>query len=230
MDQNAIIIHCDGACIPNPGKGSWGAVVRYPDGTKKELKGSSDENKTTNQRMEIMAAIMALEPLREPSTVQVFSDSQYLVQSVNGRWKRNANFDLWERINATAKGHKITWTWVKGHNGNEDNERAHELAALASPASPEESEAFERKCQARKTADRRGRTRRTFQRRNAGKQARLARRKDRRSFPRYTAEQEAFRTKQNTRIEPPLRRAGCRVFTEKEKRELERKMRAEGRL
>ena len=76
MMENSIIIHCDGACIPNPGKGSWGAVVRYSDGTRKELKGASDEEETTNQRMEILAAIMALEALKDPSrTIQVFSDS-----------------------------------------------------------------------------------------------------------------------------------------------------------
>ena len=188
MMENRIIIHCDGACIPNPGKGSWGALVRYPDGTRKELKGASDEEETTNQRMEILAAIMALESLRDPSTIQVFSDSQYLIKSMNGKWRRKANLDLWGKLKCAAKGHEVSWQWVKGHDGNEDNERAHELATLASPASVEEREAFAHKCQTRKTGDRSSAAGRTFQRRNARKQARRARRKDQRSLSRYPAE------------------------------------------
>src|SRR3974377_231383 len=122
MSKNSIIIYCDGACIPNPGKGSWGAVVRYADGTRRELKGASNEGNTTNQRMEILAVIMALESLKDPSNVQVFSDSQYLIECATGHWRKKKNLDLWGKLGEAAEGHKVSWHWVKGHDGNQDNE------------------------------------------------------------------------------------------------------------
>jgi ribonuclease HI len=132
------VIYTDGACSGNPGPGGWGAVLRY--GTHlRELHGG--EKSTTNNRMELMAAIQALEALTRGSDVQLYTDSKYLLDGItkwlpgwerNG-WKTSArqpvkNVDLWQRLVAAKRHHKVTWHWVKGHNGDPGNERADELA------------------------------------------------------------------------------------------------------
>ncbi len=131
-------IHTDGACSGNPGPGGWGAILRLGS-TEKELAGG--EALTTNNRMELMAAIMALEALKRPSPVAIFTDSQYLrggIMSWMKGWKRNGwktrdrqpvkNVDLWQRLDDAAKTHDIEWHWVKGHAGHDLNERADVLA------------------------------------------------------------------------------------------------------
>ena len=131
-------IHTDGACSGNPGPGGWGAILSLGDKTK-ELSGG--EALTTNNRMELTAAIMALEALTRPCPVALYTDSQYLRGGVTGwihSWKRNGwktadkkpvkNVDLWQRLDAAAKIHEVEWHWVKGHAGHDMNERADELA------------------------------------------------------------------------------------------------------
>ena len=131
----------DGACSGNPGPGGWGAVLRWR-GTEKELKGG--EAQTTNNRMELMAAIAALESLKRPLPVDLYTDSQYLRLGITGwihGWKKNGwktadkkpvkNRDLWERLDAVAARHDIEWRWVKGHSGVPGNERVDALANAA---------------------------------------------------------------------------------------------------
>jgi len=134
----SVEVHTDGACLGNPGPGGWAALLRY--GTReRELAGG--ETATTNNRMELMAAIMALETLIEPCTVVLHTDSQYVRQGitewmpgwVRRGWKTAGgdpvkNRDLWERLYAAAQRHTIDWRWVKGHSGNPDNERVDGLA------------------------------------------------------------------------------------------------------
>ena len=125
----AIVIHCDGACVPNPGKGSWGIVIHHPNGDTQEISGDSEEVETTNMRMELMAAIVALEVIDEPSTIELHSDAQYLISGMTRGFKRTKfNKDLWARLRAAAERHQVTWSWVRGHNGDAGNERAHTLA------------------------------------------------------------------------------------------------------
>ena len=134
-------IFTDGACSGNPGPGGWGAVLRY--GTvEKELSGG--EAATTNNRMEMMAAIMALEALKRPSKVALYTDSNYLrdgiMKWIHG-WKRNGwktagkqpvkNVDLWQRLEQAIARHDVTWHWVRGHAGHPENERADALARAA---------------------------------------------------------------------------------------------------
>jgi ribonuclease HI len=132
-------IYTDGACSGNPGPGGWGVVLTY-DGHKKELHGGSAEP-TTNNRMELMAAIAALESLTRPSVVRLHTDSVYVRSGVTSwlaGWKRNGwktaarqpvkNADLWQRLDAAASRHNVQWLWVKGHAGNPGNERADALA------------------------------------------------------------------------------------------------------
>lgn len=134
-------IFCDGACSGNPGAGGYGTILRY-GGSEKELSGA--EGLTTNNRMELMAAISGLEALKRPCDVVVTSDSQYLVKGmsewlagwVKKGWKNSKkeevlNRDLWERLLALSKVHHITWVWVQGHNGHPENERCDELARAA---------------------------------------------------------------------------------------------------
>jgi ribonuclease HI len=142
MDEaRVVVIHTDGACIPNPGPGGWGAILRYGE-TVKELRGGEPET-TTNNRMELMGAIQALEALTRPSQVVLHTDSSYLrngIQSWMAKWKRNGwrtagrqpvkNEDLWRRLEAAVERHEIEWLWVKGHNGDPGNERADQLAGL----------------------------------------------------------------------------------------------------
>jgi ribonuclease HI len=131
-------IFTDGACSPNPGPGGWGAILRYGR-HEKEIYGS--EPATTNNRMEIMAAIQGLESLTRPSEVHLFTDSVYLRKGITQwlpMWKSNGwktaekkqvkNADLWLRLDAAAHQHRVEWFWVKGHAGHPENERADELA------------------------------------------------------------------------------------------------------
>lgn len=133
-----VTIWTDGACAGNPGPGGWGAVLRY-DEHEKELKGG--EQLTTNNRMELTAAIEALESLKRPCPVSLHTDSQYLRGGIMGWlevWKRNGwrtadktpvkNEDLWRRLDAAAQRHEVKWLWVRGHAGDELNERADRLA------------------------------------------------------------------------------------------------------
>lgn len=131
-------IYTDGACSGNPGPGGWGAILLYGD-ARKELKGG--ETPTTNNRMELMAAIKALEALTRPSAVDLHSDSQYLRDGISKwihGWKRNGwktadkkpvkNAELWQELDAQRLRHDVAFHWVKGHAGHELNERADELA------------------------------------------------------------------------------------------------------
>ena len=133
-----VTIWTDGACSGNPGPGGWGAVL-VAERHDKELAGG--EAMTTNNRMELMAAISGLEALRRPSLVDIHTDSQYLRGGITGwikGWKRNGwrtadkspvkNVDLWQRLDALVATHEVRWHWVKGHAGNELNERADQLA------------------------------------------------------------------------------------------------------
>jgi ribonuclease HI len=135
-----VVIYTDGACSGNPGPGGWGAVLQW-NGTVKELHGG--EPQTTNNRMELMAAIQALEGLSRPATVQLYTDSKYLLDGITKwihGWQRNGwrtaakqpvkNADLWRRLVEAMNGHQISWQWVKGHAGDPGNERADELARL----------------------------------------------------------------------------------------------------
>jgi ribonuclease HI len=133
-----VVIHTDGACRGNPGPGGWGANLEY-NGTQKSLKGA--EPGTTNNRMELTAAIMALEALREPCRVRLYTDSKYLRHGITewlADWKRRGwrtagkkpvkNIDLWQRLEAAAAPHQIEWHWVRGHSGHEGNEAVDRLA------------------------------------------------------------------------------------------------------
>lgn len=134
-------IYTDGACRGNPGPGGWGAVMRYGE-TEKHLNGSALE--TTNNRMELLAAIEGLSALTRPSEVQLTTDSEYLRKGITqwvAKWKLNGwktsnkqvvkNKDLWERLDKLAMIHTVDWHWVKGHSGHRDNELADQLANAA---------------------------------------------------------------------------------------------------
>ena len=136
--KKSVEIHTDGACLGNPGPGGWAALLRY-HGRERELSGG--EADTTNNRMELMAAIMGLESLKEPCQVALTTDSQYVRQGITqwmANWVRRGwktaggdpvkNRDLWERLHAAAGRHRIDWHWVKGHSGDPDNERVDVLA------------------------------------------------------------------------------------------------------
>ncbi|KQU54237.1 ribonuclease H [Bosea sp. Leaf344] len=136
--SDAVEVWTDGACSGNPGPGGWGAILSYK-GKERELSGG--EANTTNNRMELMAAISALETLTRPCTVALHTDSQYLRQGITAwihGWKRNGwrtadkkpvkNEELWKRLDAALGRHKIEWKWVKGHAGDTMNERADALA------------------------------------------------------------------------------------------------------
>ena len=139
-DLKHVEIFTDGACRGNPGPGGWGALLRFK-GKEKELYGG--EKNTTNNRMELMAAIEALNALKKPSAVTLHTDSTYvkdgLTKWIHG-WKRNGwktaskkpvkNKDLWQMLEQACERHKIKWVWVKGHAGDEGNEKADELARL----------------------------------------------------------------------------------------------------
>jgi ribonuclease HI len=138
MNRNPVQIFTDGACSGNPGPGGWGAVLRF-DGREKELKGG--EALTTNNRMELMAAISALETLKRDCNVDMFTDSNYLRDGITKwihSWRRNdwrtaekkpvKNAELWQRLDAALGRHDIRWHWVRGHAGHAENERADALA------------------------------------------------------------------------------------------------------
>jgi ribonuclease HI len=134
-------IWTDGACLGNPGPGGWGALLRF-NGTERELSGG--EPQTTNNRMELMAAIQALETLNRRCDVLVTTDSQYVRKGITEwmvQWKRNGwrtsakkpvkNVDLWQRLDAAVARHTVQWAWVKGHSGHPENDRADQLATEA---------------------------------------------------------------------------------------------------
>ena len=134
----AVVVHTDGACSGNPGPGGWGAILDC-NGTRKELSGG--EKLTTNNRMELMGAIAALEALNRPCTVEMHVDSSYVKDGITKwihGWKNNGwktadkkpvkNAELWQRLEAALGRHTISWHWVKGHSGHAENERADELA------------------------------------------------------------------------------------------------------
>ena len=138
--SDAVIIYTDGACRGNPGPGGWGALLNYK-GKIKELYGA--EKLTTNNRMELMAAIQALELLTRPCSVQLNSDSVYVLKGITDwmpNWKKRGrktaskspvkNEDLWRRLDAAISKHTIEWKWVKGHSGDIGNDKADALANL----------------------------------------------------------------------------------------------------
>ena len=133
-----VVIYTDGACSGNPGPGGWGAILLHGE-RRKELRGG--ELATTNNRMELMAAIQALEALKRPCTVELHTDSQYVQKGIHEwihGWKKRGwltadkkpvkNDDLWRRLDEARLRHQVAWRWVKGHAGHELNERADELA------------------------------------------------------------------------------------------------------
>ena len=124
-------IYTDGACIGNPGPGGWGAII-VEDGVKRTLSGG--EAHTTNNRMEMMAAIQGLEAVPEGAQVLLTSDSQYLINTMTKNWKRNVNRDLWDRLDKLAQARGIRWAWVRGHNGHPENEEVDKLAVREAAA------------------------------------------------------------------------------------------------
>ncbi len=135
-----IEIHTDGSCLGNPGRGGWAAIV-VRDGAKNALSGH--ENHTTNNRMEITAVVEGLASLPPGSDVKVFSDSEYVISTMTRNWKRNANKDLWAKLDAEVGKRNVTWQWVKGHAGDPLNEEADALASKEAksllPGQPETS-------------------------------------------------------------------------------------------
>ncbi|MDY6911464.1 MAG: cyclic pyranopterin monophosphate synthase MoaC [Chloroflexota bacterium] len=133
-----IDIYTDGACSGNPGPGGWAAIV-IRDGNRTELKGSSGN--TTSNRMELTAAIEGLTSVSENAEVVIHSDSQYLVKTMTFNWKRRANLDLWQKLDALTATRKVKWVWIEGHAGHKENERADrlavEMAALGGNVTPQ---------------------------------------------------------------------------------------------
>jgi len=139
-----VTIYTDGACEPNPGPGGWAALLQC-DGHEKVLTGG--EESTTNNRMELTAALQALEALKRPCHVLLFTDSEYLKRGITEwlpgwrrrNWKRKegalANADLWQALDAVIQRHRIEWRWVRGHAGHRENERVDQLARAAIPKS-----------------------------------------------------------------------------------------------
>lgn len=143
MPQRTVIIYTDGACSGNPGPGGWGSVLMYK-GHRRELSGG--ETDTTNNRMEMMAVIKALETLKRPCNITLHTDSTYVMKGMTewleGWKKRNwrtagkkpvKNVDLWQRLETAIDAHQVKWVWVKGHSGVPENERADFLATQAIP-------------------------------------------------------------------------------------------------
>lgn len=141
LDENVVHIFTDGACSGNPGPGGWGAILRWR-GEERELSGA--ESGTTNNRMEMFAAIAGLEALKRPARVRIHTDSTYLKDGITKwihAWKAKGwktadkkpvkNIDLWQRLESAIERHDVTWHWVRGHSGHVENERADEIARLA---------------------------------------------------------------------------------------------------
>lgn len=139
MDR--VVVHTDGACRGNPGPGGWGAILAS-NGHEKELYGA--ERDTTNNRMELMAAIRAIEALKRPCDVTLTTDSEYLKKGITQwleQWKRRGwktadkkpvkNIDLWQRLEQAIDSHQLHWKWIRGHSGHPENERADQLANRA---------------------------------------------------------------------------------------------------
>jgi ribonuclease HI len=139
--MKTVVIHTDGGCEGNPGPGGWGAVLDCA-GRRKELSGGTPA--TTNNRMELQAAIEALRVLKEPCAVELFTDSEYVRNGIASwlpAWKARGwrtaakkpvkNDDLWRHLDHEAVRHRVTWRWIKGHNGHPENERCDQLAAEA---------------------------------------------------------------------------------------------------
>jgi ribonuclease HI len=123
-------IYTDGSCLKNPGgPGGYAAVILRDDELIEELSGG--DAVTTNNRMEIMAAIVGLRAVREPSVITLYSDSQYLIKTLTQGWKRMKNVDLWAQLDQAAMPHRVTWQWIRGHNGTPGNVRADALANQA---------------------------------------------------------------------------------------------------
>lgn len=138
MNSQTVYIYTDGACKGNPGVGGWGALLRYGQHEKELLGGAAE---TTNNRMELTAVIEALRALKRSSRVQICTDSQYVKNGMESwieGWKKNGwqtaskqpvkNADLWRELDTLVQQHQVTWTWVKGHAGHPENERADALA------------------------------------------------------------------------------------------------------
>lgn len=141
MSEKTVTIYTDGACSGNPGPGGWGALLQY-GGAEKELAGGEAE--TTNNRMELMAAIKALEALKQSCVVHLYTDSTYVKDGITQwifGWKKNGwktaakkpvkNADLWQLLDTQTRRHQVSWHWVKGHDGDERNERVDVLARNA---------------------------------------------------------------------------------------------------
>ncbi len=139
VTEDVVVIHTDGGCTPNPGPGGWGAVLRQREHVLELCGGEPEE--TTNNRMELTAPIMALEALKRPAVVHLYTDSTYVRNGITKwvhAWKSNGwrttakqpvkNVDLWQRLEEACSHHEVEWHWVKGHAGVADNELADELA------------------------------------------------------------------------------------------------------
>ena len=140
---NSVVIYTDGACSGNPGPGGWGSILMY-NGHRRELSGG--EKETTNNRMEMMAVIQALNSLKRPCEVGIHTDSTYVMKGMTQwleQWKQRGwktaakkpvkNVELWQRLDEAVGVHQVEWRWVKGHSGVPENDRADELARLAIP-------------------------------------------------------------------------------------------------
>ena len=128
------LIYADGSCIGNPGPGGWGVVIVRPDGSEGEFHGSNPA--TTNNQMEITAAIEGLRQTEPGSKVLLRSDSQYVINTMTLNWKRRKNHELWDALDAETALRKVTFQWVRGHNADPLNERADRLANLGSRRRP----------------------------------------------------------------------------------------------
>ncbi len=128
-EEHQITIYTDGSCLGNPGPGGWGAVVLA--GTEEPVRLSGPEKQTTNNRMEIMAAIQGLEATPVNATVTLYSDSQYLVHTMTKNWKRRKNNDLWDHLDSLVRERQVEWNWIYGHTGDRWNEEADRLAVSA---------------------------------------------------------------------------------------------------
>lgn len=126
-EKPAVNIHCDGSCSGNPGPGGWAAILTKPGTTKKRIISGKSNGTTTNNKMELQAAIEGLSALKMPCKVTLFTDSDYLVKTMTKGWKRNSNTDQWEKLDKLAETHQITWIWLK-RNSTPELEECDQLA------------------------------------------------------------------------------------------------------